>query len=651
MKKAFISCFFIMLSCFVFAQTNNTVDITDDVYVLLRTAETKGLCSRLSNVKPYTEKYILERLAEIEESLSEKEDDYRNKVELYVTKFFIDKYRYKNGLDLSRLNYRIENNSNSFPISFDVQLGLKGFCSGGVYKDSSENSYGYETYGTLDFYGDFGKDISYRAFGYIDLTKMPITLMGTYYIGNWWDSTHDKINLVDDDTEAWDSTDPRYIKKWRNYSVLPYSYKKHWDGSVYHLTKLTAEGLQSWPHSTSLGFGMFGELHGSFFNNHLELGVGRYNREWAEMDEGSSLALNQSAHPFLGIDTTFRLFDFISLSSLFGGLEFPNEAHVNSSAWYLYDEEWDEDDYVKGVSPGITDAYFFQNLFALGMLNLDFKYVHFDFGSTCILPKRFEFGYMFPLIDNVIYQNSVGDFDNLGLFANLKIQKPGLGYIWFSLFSDDITSFKAKFWEEIWCTYAYQAGIKSIFNWLPFGTVSFRYTKVEPYCYTHPAIKVPWYRYYISTAYVNNGASLGYYLQPNSDEFLVRFEARPMAELNVGLSWQLIRHGVDWGSGAVYGSNLYSELVPGGERNSIKKYFLLDGTYEWSNIICIDCSYNLKTRKIPVVLNVSFGYIYDWFTGVDNNGQKNSSFHYINDDEYPEINGFVISAGFTIFGK
>ena len=64
MKKAFISCFFIMLSCFGFAQTNNTVDITDDVYVLLRTAETKGLCSRLSNVKPYTEKYIFERSTE-----------------------------------------------------------------------------------------------------------------------------------------------------------------------------------------------------------------------------------------------------------------------------------------------------------------------------------------------------------------------------------------------------------------------------------------------------------------------------------------------------------------------------------------------------------------------------------------------------------
>ena len=52
------------------------------------------------------------------------------------------------------------------------------------------------------------------------------------------------------------------------------------------------------------------------------------------------------------------------------------------------------------------------------IVNLDFERLHFDFGSTVVWPKRFELGYAFPLIDNVIYQNNVGDNDNQGLGYN-----------------------------------------------------------------------------------------------------------------------------------------------------------------------------------------------------------------------------------------
>ncbi len=91
--------------------------------------------------------------------------------------------------------------------------------------------------------------------------------------------------------------------------------------------------------------------------------------------------------------------------------------------------------------------------------------------------------------------------------------------------------------------------------------------------------------------------------------------------------------------------------MPGTGRNSKKKYFLLDGTYEWSNIFSINCDYDLRSFNIPVKFNASVGYIYDWFTGVDKNGEKNDSYHYINEAEYPEINGVVASFGFTIFGR
>ena len=645
-NKFFILCFLFYLSGTAFAQINNTVLLDDPVYEVLTGAELHGLCTPLSNIKPYTQKYILKKLNEVSENLENIENKTKTQeTQAEIIKTYISKYEYKDGLDFSKMLYRASQDINDVPITFGVFAALNGMASTGFYGDSTQNSFGYETFFSLDFFGDFGKNLSYRAYGFVGLTKMPLSYMGDYYIGNWWKETKDVEVKVDSDSSNIDGTEPRTIKKWRNYSVLPYHYKTQWDGSVYALSNLTASGLGGWPFTSSIGFGMYGEIHGTFLDDHLEIGIGRYNRDWCGVENGSSLALNASAYPFFGVDTNFKLFDWLSFASMFGTLEFPNQSYINENAWYMYDSEW------QGTNPPVTDSFFYQSLYAAAVLNLDFKYLHFDFGSTCVFPKRIELGYMFPLLNSVIYQNNIGDYDNLALFADLNLKYPGLGNIWFSLFSDDITSFKAKFWEQSWCAFAYQAGIKSVFPWLPFGSVSFRYTKIEPFCYTHNAIKAPWSSYYVASSYTTKGESLGYYLQPNSDEFLLSFKANPLQSFTLGFNWHLIRHGADWGNGAVEGSNWYSELTPGSARIYKSKYFLLDGTYEWTNMFVINGSYNFKQFNIPLTIDFGIGYIYDWFTGVDTNGIKNESFHYINDAEYPEINGIVLSLGFSLFGN
>ena len=52
----------LLLVCFslpLFAQQYDTVDLGDEVYSFILIAEQKGYCSHLSNVKPYTQKYIM----------------------------------------------------------------------------------------------------------------------------------------------------------------------------------------------------------------------------------------------------------------------------------------------------------------------------------------------------------------------------------------------------------------------------------------------------------------------------------------------------------------------------------------------------------------------------------------------------------------
>ena len=63
MKRFFLILFFTLaFTISAFSQTNNTVDITDEVYTLLKNAEIRGLCDPLPNVKPYTEGFIVQTI-------------------------------------------------------------------------------------------------------------------------------------------------------------------------------------------------------------------------------------------------------------------------------------------------------------------------------------------------------------------------------------------------------------------------------------------------------------------------------------------------------------------------------------------------------------------------------------------------------------
>ncbi|MCR4734780.1 MAG: hypothetical protein K5829_07255 [Treponema sp.] len=652
MKKRVVVIFIaLFLTTVLSAQTNNSVDITDDVYEILSTAQLRGLCGSLSNVKPYTESYILEKLSEIENTLASKDDNVSKK-ELEVIAEQKKKFIHEEGLKFINLNYRTKGEKDSVPVTLDVDLSTNGFFSGGIYSNSGNNSFGYETYETLDIKGDLGKNISYRAMGYVGATEMPMTKLGTYDIGYWW---YDFENINSEEEKA--KAAVRYIDTYRNYSVLPYSYKKFWDGSVYYIDGgLNAAGLTGWAFQDAIGLGMQGEIRASFHNNLIEFSLGRVNREWAAMDNNSSLVLNSNAHPFFAVEASAHPFEWISFSTLTGFLEFPNRDYMVSNAWYLTGGNGNDEEALAETKTSVHDSYFYHNLFSIGMLDVDLKYLHWDFGSAVVYPNRFELGYAFPLIDRVVYQNNVGDYDNLSLFTNLKVKYPGLGFVWGSFYLDEMNSLSAKIFTATRCMFAYQAGTKILFPWLSFGSFSFRYTKVEPYCYTHQALSSsqsqPYYPDYLAESYTNNGESIGYYLPPNADEFFVRFDTKPFAASSFALQYQLIRHGVDWGADAnMYsGSSIYSELPTGSLRGQLSKYFLKDGTYEWMNIVSLSGSYDLKRHGIPLFLYATVGYVNNWFTSIGSQTpSKNAKYEKYNTDEYKDTQGVVISVGFKAF--
>lgn len=651
MKKITFVLALLFCSVFCFAQRNLSVHVTDEIYGVLDYYQNKGLLKPLSGVKPYTQGKIvacIDEILENQEKLSETEiaylEGFKKSLEPETDK--------KN----STSHLAFINDSDKFHVSFLYDFCLDSRISGGFYNDSSMNSAGFDIMPVFNFRGDITKYLSYNMYAYFDASYMPIQEVTEdyepYFIGYYW---YDKDTGIDQfldgkykdeaKTEKYDEPHRRTVKKFKNNSYLPYAYHKPWSGQIYLVSNLSASGLEGWATEPGISGGVCAEVRSSLFNDRVSVGAGRNNKEWAGMENGSSLVLNANAQPFFEFDCSVKLFDWLSFSSLVGILEYPNQDFINNDA---YDQIFKNKD----------EATVFQNAFSINMIDLDWKYFHFDFGSNAIWPKRFEIGYMFPLLFYVEYQNHIGDYDNMALFSDIKVRYPGLGSIWASIYLDEINGLNNDPIKSSRAMFAGQLGTKVVLPFLNCSSLSMRYTKVEPYCYTHNSINYsPWYSHYINESYVTGGESLGYYLDPNSDEFFLRFDTKPTSNTSCHLQYQFIRHGADYGSQQVPGSSLYSELSPS-NRDELEKYFLHDGAYNWMHIVSLGGSVKTKSKKNNTIeAGVNLGFLYSYYTMIDsesydrsvygNNGNckdvdESTKYFIVDTDEYPIQWGFVL---------
>ena len=630
MKKYFYIFAFLLFSITnIFAQTNTSINLEDDVYKILDYAELKGWIDPLPANKPYTQQVILKSINQIWNY-----EDQLTNLEADILWDYVEKYTKPSKLSNNIFHLAFNNEDEKIPFTFNYDFSLTGQISGGLYNLYARAQYRYELIPEIYFDGDFSKYISWNFDALIDVTSMPLYYLGTYYCGQDWYNT------------SGDYTD-RYILKYINTSYLPYSYNRKWDGKIYYLSNLSTTGLEGWPTQISAGLNMTADLRSSFFDEKLILGLGRIYREIGGMDNGSSLVLNSRARAFTGLDMQANPFPFLNFTFLFGSLEYPSQSYLNT-LWYPQ------------VIYGADDAIFFQNNYTLNMVAINLKYFYLDFGSSVVWPNRFAIGYILPLANFVEYQNHLGDYDNLQMFGDMKVRYPGLGEAWVSLFIDEtelniISNNPFYYTRDM---YAYQAGIKYLLPNIPFATLSFRYTKVEPYCYTHQSLNnTPWYNHYITENYTNDGYCIGYYLDPNSDEFRLDFDLKPSSNIRFNTTYQFIRHGADYGSQQVPGSSLYSEL-PIFNRVNLRKYFLHDGAYEWSHILSLSAAIESHNTKFPFKIYGTIGGVFSYFTMIDStlydssgkaeNCNFSTPFTVVNTEEYPMTFGLVMSLGFKI---
>jgi hypothetical protein len=614
---------------FLGAQSNNSVPVDQEVYYILELAQIRGLCDPLPGARPYSEKQILRAL----DTILDRDTGLLSETERATVQRLYRNYRkQETGLDWRRGTYTFQFYSprKQIPFGGNIGIGAQIGFSGGYYAGLGDFEWGADNKISIYTNGDIGEQFSYRFHLLGHITRAPRPLLGDYH------SYHE--NFTDEPDLGYMD---RVLKSYgQPRAFFPYTYRKTWDGFVVVPSEISTSGLVGWPDEMAIALMILGELSGGFLDDMVTWRFGRLRREWGAMSQGRSLIFNEAAQPFMALEASFNPFPWFSFSALTGVLEFFYAEEMKRSAWS------------------------FQNAFSIEMLEFNFKnYFHIDLGSTAIWAKRFELGYIFPVNNNFLYQDSIGDFDNMGFFLNLRGQYPGKGRIWFSFFADEIDpdiKQLSKFFQLDRKMYAAQAGLTWILPQLPFASLSLSYTKIEPYTYTHNRILVPWANNEydgenipMETNYVNNGEGLGYYLPPNSDEIRLRFQAMPWLNTLSFFQYQMIRHGADHGPQAVDGSSFSSELDPRGrnDKDVLKKFFLRDGAYEWQHILMVGAEHTLEKLRVPIRVFGSFGVVISYYTdigGPANSGEP-SSYSIVDTQDYPKTTGVILTLGFRIY--
>ncbi|MDC7226546.1 MAG: capsule assembly Wzi family protein [Spirochaetales bacterium] len=363
-------------------------------------------------------------------------------------------------------------------------------------------------------------------------------------------------------------------------AFIPYSFYKTWDH--HHMDPETR--VDSSTEEFAISNRSSEELAAATEDGSAYVRIGRFNRNWGPGEH--SLLLSDTARPFIGLESGFPLSDLAYITTVTGSL---------------------------GSTVGADTSEEQKMLSAHRLTIYPADWLSFAFYESVVFGKRFELAYISPISIYMVSQmGTAGDRDNSTMGLEFELNPVNWFNVYGEFFVDEIEHDKFdQLFTYVKNIFAYKAGVEAPVPVLPFAVARFQYTKLEPYVYTHYAESRYYFAYNqeININYTNDGACIGYPLQPNSDQFLVNFSFIPAAGFEVDVDISYIRHGdnpdAEDDEYLIMG-DIDEDLDYSNVDEYPEKDFLNDGIYEKILSFAADVSYTFK--KVPVSLNLGYGF-------------------------------------------
>ena len=470
------------------------VPVTHGVYHVIQQLELKGAVGQLSGVKPYTEAYIegiLRTALSTQSGSYDLSQEEKRIIQGYLAEFS-DKGNGNNTDEILNRGSIVTESQNGL---LRTQVGAKASSHISLPVMSAVD---YDLRNVLDFYLA------------ADITDSVSLLMGA------------GLRLDKLDTQAY--APYRFSKPGEGFYFYFFGNVQnnigYSDGEFIYVGEPAVQAPLTLP---VLGFDMESDLVLALLDNAVQLSWGMFERDWGFGTNG--LLLSGTARVFDAVEGRLQLADWLQYSYLTGTLT-PDVLALGSD----------------------TDS--FQNMVTMKrvefLLPISLKLSIYE---SCVWVKRFELGYLNPFMLSMLYQNLLGDYDNMYAGVEFEYMQSGIGRIYGSLAFDELHHANPLTWlKEARDMFALQTGVELVLPWLPFASAQFQYTLISPFFYTHYPQDYPIFDDLINTNYINKGENLGYYLPPNSDELLLEISTRLSPETDVRMTIGWIRHSNQYGS-------------------------------------------------------------------------------------------------------
>lgn len=257
-----------------------------------------------------------------------------------------------------------------------------------------------------------------------------------------------------------------------------------------------------------IGIEYFPEISTSIKNGLFSARIGAVKRDWGP--GVNNIALSASARVMDGFEFSLKPVSWFKYDVMVASLGVFSLLDVDGIDWPSDNMEDKKAMYNNNLSIHRAELGPFSNL-------------KFSVWEACVWRKRFELSYLNPLAIYSFAQDGLGDYDNMIAGFDLTYHLPGTGMLYFAFSFDELGSPK-KIFTCPRNMMTYQFGAKFAIPAFNFSELTAQVTYIPAFFGSHYAEgnKLSADVVY-TTAYVNKGQNIGYPVNPDTLELLLRF--------------------------------------------------------------------------------------------------------------------------------